>query len=241
MTHLLIDRFRFDSFSSESDRPADSSLLTRFGRTIFLFFLVTPPEATVERAWTRGLETGRFKAVEDLLYHNVEAFTGMPQLFFFWARSEGRNVHFEFLDNSVEKGRRPPHHRQRLERRDERLRRAGHARRRSLPQDRHRRQGPGAGVRGGIAGRGREPRLPEAVPGAARRRPVRRSARARRATASWSGGFGRGGRRPRTRRSPTSSIASAPDGEAAVAAEPFGLAREKGLHRSDRSTPPPAD
>ena len=78
MTHMLIDRFRFDSFSSESDRPADSSLLTRFGKTVYLFFLVTPPEATVERAWTRGLETGRFKAVEDLLYHNVEAFTGMP-------------------------------------------------------------------------------------------------------------------------------------------------------------------
>ena len=107
MTHLLIDRFRFDSFSPQKDRPADSTLLTRFGRTIYLFFVVTPPEATVERAWIRGLETGRFKAVDDLLHHNVEAFTGMPQLFFFWALSKGRDVHFEFLDNSVPKGERP--------------------------------------------------------------------------------------------------------------------------------------
>lgn len=107
MTHLLIDRFRFDSFSTEKDRPSDSSLLTRFGKTVYLFFLVTPPEATVERAWIRGIETGRFKAVEDLLYHNVEAFTGMPQLFFFWALTKDRKVHYEFLDNSVAKGERP--------------------------------------------------------------------------------------------------------------------------------------
>ena len=106
-THMLIDRFRFDSFSAERDHPADSSLLTRFGKTIYLFFMVTPPEATVERAWIRGLETGRFKAVDDLLYHNIEAFTGMSQLFFQWALSKGKDVHFEFLDNSVPKGQRP--------------------------------------------------------------------------------------------------------------------------------------
>lgn len=107
MSHLLIDRFRFDSFSPEEDREADSKLLTRFGKTIFLFFVVTPPEATVERAWSRGLKTGRFKAVDDLLFHNIEAFTGMPQLFFSWALSKGKKVHYEFLDNSVPEGERP--------------------------------------------------------------------------------------------------------------------------------------
>lgn len=107
MTHLLIDRFRFDSFSPHDGSHSDSRLLTRFGSTVYLFFLVTPPEATVERAWTRGLDTGRFKAVDDLLHHNIEAFMGMPQLFFSWALSHGKEIHYEFLDNSVEKGERP--------------------------------------------------------------------------------------------------------------------------------------
>jgi hypothetical protein len=69
--------------------------------------VITPPHATVERAWGRGNKFGRYKAVDDLLYHNVEAFTGMPQLFFTWARSEVKEVHYEFLDNSVPKGERP--------------------------------------------------------------------------------------------------------------------------------------
>ena len=107
MSHLLIDRFRFDSFSPREDGPADTRLLTRFGSTVYLFFIVTPPEATVERAWTRGLSTGRFKAVDDLLHHNIEAFTGMPQLFFSWALTVEKDVHYEFLDNSVLLGERP--------------------------------------------------------------------------------------------------------------------------------------
>ena len=69
--------------------------------------MVTPPEALVERAWTRGLSTGRFKAVDDLLYHNVEAYTGMPNLFFSWVQSKAKYVHFEFLDNAVKKGTKP--------------------------------------------------------------------------------------------------------------------------------------
>jgi len=105
--HLLIDRFRFDSFSTNREGKISSRLLTRFGDTVFLFFLVTPPAATVERAWARGLETGRFKAVDDLLYHNIEAYTGMPQLFFSWIGASDKKIHFEFLDNSVPKGQRP--------------------------------------------------------------------------------------------------------------------------------------
>ncbi|MDA1326720.1 MAG: hypothetical protein O3C34_18510 [Proteobacteria bacterium] len=107
MPHLLIDRFRFDSFAAEPDAEEGSNLLTRFGDEIYMFFMITPPEATVERAWRRGLQFGRYKAVDDLLDHNVEAFTGMPRLFFTWALRADKTVHYEFLDNSVDKGQRP--------------------------------------------------------------------------------------------------------------------------------------
>ena len=107
MSHLLIDRFRFDSFTLEQDRGGDSRLLTRFGRRVFMFFMVTPPAETVERAWVRGRKTGRYKAVSDLLYHNVEAFTGMPALFLSWVNDRDREVRFEFLDNDVPEGTLP--------------------------------------------------------------------------------------------------------------------------------------
>jgi len=105
--HLLIDRFRFDSFAVTPDEEEGGRLLTRFGATVYLFFMITPPEATVERAWKRGLQFGRYKAVDDLLDHNVEAYTGMPRLFFTWALRSDKTVHYEFLDNSVDKGARP--------------------------------------------------------------------------------------------------------------------------------------
>ncbi len=106
MSHLLIDRFRFDSFAPESDE-AGSNLLTRFGYFLYLFFMITPPHATVERSWQRGLDVGRYKAVDDLLAHNVEAYTGMPELFFTWALRSDKWVHYEFLDNGVPAGERP--------------------------------------------------------------------------------------------------------------------------------------
>lgn len=105
--HLLIDRFRFDSFETAQDQGQSSQLLTRFGDTVFLFFIITPPAATVERAWKRGNITGRYKAVDDLLFHNIEAYTGMPNLFFSWVSSTSKKIHFEFLDNSVAFGKRP--------------------------------------------------------------------------------------------------------------------------------------
>lgn len=104
--HLLIDRFRFDSFAADSDEPG-SNLLTRFGRVIYLFFMITPPQSLVERAWTRGLDVGRYKAVDDTLAHGVEAYSGVPQLFFTWVERTDKSVHFEFLDNSVHRGERP--------------------------------------------------------------------------------------------------------------------------------------
>jgi hypothetical protein len=107
MPHLLIDRFRFDSFVLSPSQQADGRLLSRFGDRVFMFFMITPPPETVERAWKRGIATGRYKAVDDLLYHNIEAYTGMPQLFFTWANKQRQKIHFEFLDNDVPYGERP--------------------------------------------------------------------------------------------------------------------------------------
>jgi hypothetical protein len=106
-SHLLIDRFRFDSFVPTSEGYESTRLLTRFGDLVYMFFMITPPEMTVERAWTRGLKVGRYKAVDDLLAHNVEAYAGMPELFFTWALDPRRRVHYEFLDNSVTEGSPP--------------------------------------------------------------------------------------------------------------------------------------
>ena len=103
MPNLLIDRFRFDSFVPNLEEGS-SHLLTRFGDLVYMFYMITPPEMTVERAWTRGLRVGRYKAVEDILAQNVEAYSGMPELFFMWALIGSKRVHYEFLDNSVEEG-----------------------------------------------------------------------------------------------------------------------------------------
>ena len=64
--------------------------------------MITPPDKTVERAWKRGLVVGRYKPVDDLLAHNVEAYAGMQS--FFLARAlhpDSHNQHFEFVDNDV--------------------------------------------------------------------------------------------------------------------------------------------
>jgi hypothetical protein len=106
MSHLLIDRFRFDSFASDSDE-AGSNLLTRFGQTVYLFFVITPPEQLVERAWNRGLDVGRYKALDDTLAHSVEAHTGIPDVFFTWVRRPDKQIRCEFLDNTVPFGERP--------------------------------------------------------------------------------------------------------------------------------------
>ena len=106
LSHLLIDRFRFDSFAPDSDEEG-SNLLTRFGQTVYLFFVITPPEFLVERAWKRGLEFGRYKAVDDTLAHAVEAYTGIPNVFFTWIHRSDKRIQFEFLDNTVPLGEHP--------------------------------------------------------------------------------------------------------------------------------------
>lgn len=107
MPHVLVDRFRFDSFMPAPYRKPGGTLLSRFADTVYLFFMITPPEDTVERAWQRGLKTGRYKALDDMLHFNIEANIGMPQLFFNWVKKTNQKIHFEFLDNSVPLGESP--------------------------------------------------------------------------------------------------------------------------------------
>ncbi|MBV8521395.1 MAG: hypothetical protein JOY71_04575, partial [Acetobacteraceae bacterium] len=99
ISHLLIDRFRFHSFALDANE--NKRLVSRFRNLMCYFFMVTPPHETVERAWKRGLEIGRYKAIDDLLAHNVEAYTGMQNILFGRMLNRNLRVHFEFLDNDV--------------------------------------------------------------------------------------------------------------------------------------------
>ncbi|MBS9403524.1 hypothetical protein KG088_07775 [Halomonas sp. TRM85114] len=101
--NLLIDRFRFDSFSLDKVSRILDDTYAKYVATMYLFFIVTPPEATVERGWERGLTRGRFKAVEDFLGHCVEAYDGMPKVLFKWLDSRHPRLEYVFLDNSVPK------------------------------------------------------------------------------------------------------------------------------------------
>ena len=105
--HLMVDRFRFDSFASEKITRVLHKTYVRYIDTMYMYFVVTPPEATVERGWERGLVRGRYKAVEDFLGHCVEAYAGMPKLLFKWLSTSRPRYFFEFLDNSVAKGTYP--------------------------------------------------------------------------------------------------------------------------------------
>ncbi len=101
--HLLIDRFRFDSFSMDKVPRLLDATYAKHVTTMYFYFVVTPPEATVERGWERGLTRGRYKAVEDFLGHCVEAYDGMPKLLFKWLDSRHPLLEYHFLDNSVPK------------------------------------------------------------------------------------------------------------------------------------------
>ncbi|MCK8517122.1 zeta toxin family protein [Methylonatrum kenyense] len=101
--HLLIDRFRFDSFAMEKVPQLLDATYAKYIATMYFYFIITPPEATVERGWERGLTRGRYKAVEDFLGHCVEAYDGMPKLLFKWLDSPQPRLEYHFLDNSVAK------------------------------------------------------------------------------------------------------------------------------------------
>jgi hypothetical protein len=99
--HLMVDRFRFDSFSSEKVARVLHKTYVKYIDTMYMYFVITPPEATVERGWIRGLERGRYKSVEDFLGHCVEAYEGIPKLLFNYLSNTKPRYVFEFLDNSV--------------------------------------------------------------------------------------------------------------------------------------------
>jgi hypothetical protein len=105
--HLLVDRFRFDSFSTESISRILHSTYAQYVDTMLMYFVITPPEETVQRGWERGLKVGRYKAVEDFLGHSVETYVGIPKLFFKWLACRKPIYKYEFLDNSVPKGTYP--------------------------------------------------------------------------------------------------------------------------------------
>lgn len=104
MPHLVVDRFRFDSFSSDQVKRVLHNTYVRHVDTLVMYFIVTPPEETVERGWSRALERGRYKSVEDFLGHAVEAYTGMPKIFFRWLDHAHPVFRYQFLDNLVPKG-----------------------------------------------------------------------------------------------------------------------------------------
>ena len=105
--HLIVDRFRFDSFNSKKVSDVLHSTYVSYVDTLHMYFIITPPEATVERGWQRGLERGRYKSVEDFLGHSVEAYRGIPKLFFKWIAYDKPLFRFNFMDNSVSKGKLP--------------------------------------------------------------------------------------------------------------------------------------
>ncbi|MCB1763355.1 MAG: hypothetical protein KDI27_09490 [Gammaproteobacteria bacterium] len=107
MPHLLVDRFRFDSFSTERIATILHATYVKHIHTLTMYFVVTPPHVTVERGWERGVQTGRYKALEDFLDHSVEAYRGMPKILFKWLAYDQPLFHYAFLDNSVPKGSYP--------------------------------------------------------------------------------------------------------------------------------------
>ncbi len=102
--HLLVDRFRFDSFTAEKVGRVLHDTYARHVDTMVMYFIITPPEETVERGWRRALERGRYKAVEDFLAHGVEAYRGMPKILFKWLASPRPDYRYVFLDNRVPRG-----------------------------------------------------------------------------------------------------------------------------------------
>ncbi|MBK7663566.1 MAG: hypothetical protein IPJ21_08490 [Sterolibacteriaceae bacterium] len=102
--HILVDRFRFDTFSTDQVARVLNETYAKYVDTMYMYFIVTPPEETVVRGWQRALERGRYKAVEDFLGHSVEAYTGMPRILFKWLAYRRPDYRYFFLDNGVPKG-----------------------------------------------------------------------------------------------------------------------------------------
>ena len=105
--NILVDRFRFDSFSTEQVQKVLHGTYAKYAHIMYMYFVITPPEDTVERGWIRGQQRGRYKSVEDFLGHSVEAYQGIPKLIFKWLAHTSPRYEFTFFDNSVPKGQFP--------------------------------------------------------------------------------------------------------------------------------------
>ena len=105
--NILVDRFRFDSFSTEQVQKVLHGTYAKYAHIMYMYFVITPPEATVERGWIRGQQRGRYKSVEDFLGHSVEAYQGIPKLIFKWLAHTSPHYEFSFFDNSVAEGQFP--------------------------------------------------------------------------------------------------------------------------------------
>ena len=105
--NILVDRFRFDSFSTEQVQKVLHGTYAKYAHIMYMYFVITPPEATVERGWIRGQQRGRYKSVEDFLGHSVEAYQGIPKLIFKWLAHTSPRYEFSFFDNSVAEGQFP--------------------------------------------------------------------------------------------------------------------------------------
>ena len=71
-----------------------------------MFFMITPPEATVERAWNRGRRsaaTRRSTTCSRTMSRPTPACRGWSSP----GRHKDKTVHYEFLDNDVPEGERP--------------------------------------------------------------------------------------------------------------------------------------
>ena len=105
--NILVDRFRFDSFSTQQIQKVLHGTYAKYAHTMYMYFIITAPQDTVERGWIRGKERGRYKSVEDFLGHSVEAYQGIPKLIFKWLAHTTPQYEFTFFDNSVPKGQFP--------------------------------------------------------------------------------------------------------------------------------------
>ena len=105
--NILVDRFRFDSFSTEQVQKVLHGTYAKYAHIMYMYFVITPPEETVERGWLRGQQRGRYKSVEDFLGHSVEAYQGIPKLIFKWLAHTSPRYEFTFFDNIVPKGQFP--------------------------------------------------------------------------------------------------------------------------------------
>ena len=148
MPHLLIDRFRFDSFAPDSDEEDGSRLLTRFGAPgLHVLHDHAAGSRPSSAPGSAASEVGRYKAVDDLarpqhrgLYRACRACSSPGRC----APTSGSTT--SSSTTACPSGRAAAHRRLRLERRDEHPRRQVPARRRALPQDRRPGQIPGGGL-----------------------------------------------------------------------------------------------